>query len=116
MCVCVCVRFLSSVELCDGRLTGVWVCVGVWVWAQGSEKQLGMMIEELMDPLQHMVESVVAHHDGQEVVDTANYLMDGFAQLRTRQEPRLHAELMRAIQTIPSDTMTRVVRRPRPSS
>lgn len=63
-----------------------------------------------MDPLTHMVESVVAHHDGQQVVDTANYLMDGFAKLRTRQEPRLHAELMRAIQTIPSDTMTRVVR------
>jgi hypothetical protein len=80
------------------------------VRAQGSERQLGLMIEELMDPLTHMVESVVAQHDGQEVVDTANYLMDGFAKLRTRQEPRLHAELVRAIQTIPSDTMTRVVR------
>ena len=66
-------------------------------------------MEELMEPLTAMVETVVAHHDGQEVVDMANYLMDGFQKLKTRQEPRLHAELMRAIQKCAPDTMTRVV-------
>jgi len=68
------------------------------------------LIEELNGELVRMLETVVTQRDGEEVVLTANTLMDGFKQLGASFEPRLHAELMRFIQEMNPELLLKVVR------
>eukprot|EP00959_Pyramimonas_sp_CCMP1952_P038395 803241-Pyramimonas_sp.AAC.1 len=75
-----------------------------------QEKQWALT-DELKGWLTMMLETVVTERDGEEVVLSANTLMDGFKQLGMDGsfEPRLHAELMRFIRDMDPGLLLKVI-------